>query len=40
MLDIIMLAEIEILDQNEQKVRVGDFWRDRTVVLAFIRHFG
>ena len=27
-------------DPNGRSVRLGDAWDERTVVLAFIRHFG
>ena len=34
------LEDIEVLDPNGNAVRLGDLWRQQTVVLAFIRHFG
>ncbi len=34
------LENIVVLDPDGKSVRLGDLWRDRTVVLAFIRHFG
>jgi len=34
------LKRISVLDPDGTPVRLGDQWRDRTVVLAFIRHFG
>ncbi len=34
------LEEIEVLDPDGRRQRLGDLWRDRTVVLAFVRHFG
>jgi hypothetical protein len=34
------LENINVLDPDGQTVRLGDLWRDQTVVLAFIRHFG
>jgi hypothetical protein len=34
------LAGIELSDWRRERVRLGTLWRDRTVVLAFIRHFG
>lgn len=34
------LAGIELLDADEVRVRLGALWRDRPVVLVFIRHFG
>ncbi len=34
------LAEVSVLDPDGQPVRLGDLWREQTVVLAFIRHFG
>ena len=40
MADIGKLAETEIFDLDENTVRVGELWRDGTIVLVFVRHFG
>ena len=34
------LENINVLDPDGHAVRLGVLWRDQTVVLAFIRHFG
>lgn len=34
------LADIEVYDPEGNPGKLGDLWRDRTVVLAFVRHFG
>ncbi|HKK53285.1 MAG TPA: hypothetical protein VKA74_16925 [Myxococcota bacterium] len=35
------LAPIELEDSaSGRHVRLGDFWKDRAVVLIFLRHFG
>jgi hypothetical protein len=34
------LENVTVLDPDGKPVRLGDLWRERTVVLAFIRHFG
>jgi len=34
------LKSITVLDPDGTPARLGDQWRDRSVVLAFIRHFG
>ena len=34
------LAKMTVLDEHGAAVEVGTFWRDRTAVLVFIRHFG
>ena len=34
------LENISVLDADGRGVRLGDLWREQTVVLAFIRHFG
>jgi hypothetical protein len=34
------LAQITVLDESGASVRLGDFWKERPVVLAFVRHFG
>lgn len=34
------LAKLTALDPDGQPVELGSLWRDRPVVLAFVRHFG
>ena len=34
------LAPLTVLDPAGRPQRLGDLWRERTVVLVFIRHFG
>jgi hypothetical protein len=34
------LAPRMVLDPAGRRQRLGDLWRERTVVLVFIRHFG
>jgi hypothetical protein len=34
------LAGLELTDWRGETVRLGSLWRDRPVVLAFVRHFG
>ena len=34
------LGQITVLDESGAPVRLGDFWKERAVVLAFVRHFG
>lgn len=34
------LENIGVLDPEGRQVRLGDLWAKKTVVLAFIRHFG
>jgi hypothetical protein len=34
------LAGMGVLDPDGREVRLGDLWRDRPIVLVFIRHFG
>jgi hypothetical protein len=34
------LAPIELEDWKGERVALGTFWRERPVVLVFIRHFG
>jgi len=29
-----------VLDEQSAKVELGTLWRDKTAVLAFVRHFG
>ncbi len=34
------LAAIVLKDQGSADVRLGDLWRERPAVLAFLRHYG
>jgi hypothetical protein len=34
------LASLELLDWRGEPARLGDTWRERPVVLVFLRHFG
>jgi len=34
------LSRIELSDWTGQQERLGSFWRERPIVLVFIRHFG
>ena len=34
------LADAVVKDEAGADVRLGDLWKDRTVILAFVRHFG
>jgi hypothetical protein len=34
------LADSIVQDEAGHDVRLGDLWRERPIVLAFVRHFG
>jgi hypothetical protein len=34
------LSEAPVLDPEGRAVALSSLWRDRTVVLSFVRHFG
>jgi len=34
------LSGMTVLDVDRQAIPLGTLWRDRTAVLAFVRHFG
>ncbi len=34
------LEDIVLVDSEEHEVRLGDLWRDRPVVLVWLRHYG
>ena len=36
----VALSEAPILDLEGRAVPLSSLWRDRTVVLSFVRHFG
>jgi hypothetical protein len=38
--DIDGLADIVLIDPDENPVRLGDLWADKTQVVLFLRHFG
>ena len=34
------LADLPVQDEDGATHRLAEIWRDRTAVLAFVRHFG
>lgn len=34
------LASLTVLDEKGTEVALGSLWRDRTAVIALVRHFG
>ncbi len=34
------LADSEVADVDGKKVRLGDLWKERPVLLVWLRHFG
>jgi len=38
--DLPALGALELADATGARHRLGDLWRDRPVVLVFLRHFG
>jgi peroxiredoxin len=34
------LVDIELVDPDDQRIRLGELWADRPVVLIHLRHFG
>ena len=34
------LADVVLKDHDGKDVRLGDLWRERPAVLAFLRHYG
>lgn len=34
------LSQLTVLDEKGTEVVLGSLWRDRTAVLALVRHFG
>jgi hypothetical protein len=40
MSDLQRLAATPVLDLAGEKVPLGSLWRERPVVLVFLRHFG
>jgi hypothetical protein len=39
-MDLAQLADVKLQDADGVVHRLGDTWRDRPVVLVFLRHFG
>jgi hypothetical protein len=39
-MDLQRLAALSLPDSNAVPRQLGDFWRQRRVVLVFARHFG
>ena len=36
----IALADLVLVDDDGRPARVGDAWKDRPVILTFLRHYG
>ncbi len=34
------LGDLSVLDLDGRSVRLGELWRERPIVLVFVRHFG
>jgi hypothetical protein len=34
------IADIILLDSDAKSVRLGDLWRERPIVLTWLRHYG
>ena len=39
-MDLAVLAGTSLSDRAGASHRLGDLWRDRPIVLVFLRHFG
>jgi hypothetical protein len=39
-MDLTALAATSLIDDTGAPHRFGDLWRDRPIVLVFLRHFG
>jgi len=38
--DLAALSETSLVDDTGEPRRLSDLWRDRPIVLVFLRHFG
>jgi hypothetical protein len=38
--DLAALSDLKLADHTGASHRLGDLWRDKPVVLVFLRHFG
>jgi len=38
--DLAILSDTSLADSDGVHHRLGDLWRDRPIVLVFLRHFG
>jgi len=39
-MDLATLSATSLIDGTGEPHRLGDLWRDRPIVLVFLRHFG
>jgi hypothetical protein len=39
-MDLALLSATALVDATGESHRLGDLWRDRPIVLVFLRHFG
>ncbi len=37
---VLALGTLVLVDDDGRPARVGDVWKDRAVVLTFLRHYG
>lgn len=40
LVDILTLNRLLVLDENNEKIRVSSFWKNNSVIIIFLRHFG
>jgi len=38
--DASALADLVLVDDDGRPARLGDAWKDRPVILTFLRHYG
>lgn len=38
--DIKKFGNLTVLDENSKVIKLSDLWKDKTTILAFLRHFG
>jgi hypothetical protein len=39
-MDLTALSDLSLVDAGGSSHRLGDLWRDRPIVVVFLRHFG
>lgn len=40
MSDMSVIEDVLLPDSDGNEVRIGDLWRDRPVVMVWLRHYG
>ena len=38
--ELTRIEDIVLRDTDDNEIRIGDLWRDKTVIIVWLRHYG